>query len=225
MTNIVIVGINGKMGRLVYKYAGDFGFNVVCGIDKNFKGEFDCPVYKTFDQIREEVDLVVDFSTTKITYELCNFACSVRAKLFIGTTGQDVNSLAYIKSCAKKIAILKANNTSFGINLLLKICSNYLKNLDCDFNIIEKHHKLKADSPSGTAKEIKKALGNTCNIVSLREGNVVGEHTIDLAFEDEVLSIKHTAFSRDLFAKGALKCCQFLLTKEVGYYSSMDGLN
>lgn len=230
MINTLIVGINGKMGERIYKKAKEYDLSVVCGVDKKVGGNYDCPVYKSFDEIKENVELIIDFSSPTSVFDLCKFVKDNPCPLFFGATGLKKEEKDLLLSLAKKIPLVIADNTSRGVNILLKlaeICADSLE--DCNIEIIEKHHKYKKDAPSGTALLIKNTLAKHDKpsnkgvfIHSVRGGTIVGEHEVLFMCENEIISLKHEALSAEVFADGALKAAAELIAKPVGIYTMND---
>lgn len=229
MVNALIVGINGKAGSAVYNAAKDYGINVVCGIDKMLRGNADCPIYKTFDEVKEIVELIIDFSSSDALKDVADYLKINPCPLFTGVTGYSDKDEEMFKKLSKTLPIFKTSNASLGINVmknLVKIASENLP--DYSAYIVEKHRKNKKDAPSGTAILLKEAFkkekrGNL-SIFSLRGGEVSGEHEVIFICENEILTIKHQATSPKLFAEGALSCCKFLLSKKRGLYCVDDYL-
>lgn len=230
MINTLIVGINGKMGERIYKKAKEYDLSVVCGVDKKVGGNYDCPVYKSFDEIKENVELIIDFSSPSGVFDLCRFVKNNTCPLFFGATGLKKEEKDLLLSLGKIIPLAVVDNTSRGVNLLIKLAEICADNLeDCNIEIIEKHHKYKKDAPSGTALLIKNALlnhGKPTNkgvfIHSVRGGTIVGEHEILFMCENEIISLKHEALSAEVFADGALKAATKLVEKSVGIYTMND---
>lgn len=242
MPNVIISGINGKMGRLVYSSLKQKGFNIVCGIDHTIVGEFDCPVYKNFEEVKNYANVVIDFSSVENLAPLLSYCVNSGTPVVICTTGYSKNQEKLIYTASKKIPIFKTSNTSPGITVLIKLCKIAAKLLDdFDIEIIETHHSQKLDSPSGTTLEIvdelqsikqlqpifgrygsKKRNNNEIGIHSVRGGSVVGEHEILFLGNNETISIKHSAQSKKLFADGAIKAAEFILDKPNGLYGMPD---
>lgn len=244
MINLAICGINGTMGKHVYDRAIKDGLNVVCGIDKFSVGSVECPIYKSFDQIKDFVDVIIDFSSPEVLPELLDYAKENKIPIVIGTTGFSKKEENLICESSKEIAIFKSANTSIGINLAMKLCKTCAETLsDYDVEIIDKHHKNKNDSPSGTTlmlfnaiencyKEMKKPIfgrngkgkRKACEIGlhSVRGGTIIGTHEINFFGENESITIIHTAHSKELFANGALKAAKFIKNKKVGLFSMND---
>ncbi|MBR2384351.1 MAG: 4-hydroxy-tetrahydrodipicolinate reductase [Clostridia bacterium] len=227
MLNIIICGINGSMGTNIYKTALSAKHEVTCGIDNVRVGNLDCPVYTDFDQIRHLANVIIDFSSPSITDKLLDYAKRNQIPLVIGTTGHSKKQEEDIEKASKQIAIFKSANTSLGVLYFAKLCkiaSQYLKGFDVQ--IIEKHHKNKKDSPSGTANLLKTHLINDnveqIQIHSIRGGSVVGEHSVLFLGDGESFTLTHTAESKELFAKGAIKASEFIINKTKGLYSTKD---
>lgn len=224
--NCIIVGISGKIGNLVYQKAKDSGINVVCGVDLKTITDVDCPVYKSFDEVKENVDLIIDFSSPASLKGIMGYLEINPCPLFIGTTGYDEKEENIIKKISKKVPVFKTSNTSIGITLIKNVVS-FLSDKLPQFKayIVEKHRENKKDLPSGTSLSIKNCFNENdkdVEIFSMRGGDIFGEHEIFFICQNEVISIKHTALSRDLFIEGALKACLFLLTKKSGLYGMTD---
>ena len=187
--------------------------------------------------VNADFDVIIDFSHHSATKKLLEFAKEKNKPVLIATTGHTSEEEKIIKEYSKYIYIIKATNTSIGVfslNKLVKLATTLL--YDYDIEIVEAHHNRKIDSPSGTAKTIAKNIqnvkkdldivtnrtykreSNEIGIHSVRAGNIVGEHKIIFAGEDEVIEIKHTAFSRKIFAIGAIKLAEKLNEKSSGLY-------
>lgn len=229
MVNALIVGINGKAGSAVYNAAKDYEINVVCGIDKTLKGSADCPVYKTFDEVKEIVELIIDFSSPDALHGVADYLKTYPCPLFTGVTGYTKKDEETFKNLSNALPIFKTSNASFGVNVMKNIVKTASENLpDYSAYIVEKHRKSKKDAPSGTAILLKEAFNKekrrNLPIFSMRGGEVCGEHEVIFICENEILTIKHQATSPKLFAEGALSCCKFLLTKKRGLFSVDDYL-
>ena len=196
--------------------------------------------FSDFNEINEEFDVIVDFSHHSLTKELLEFAIKKNKNILIATTGHSEEENEIIKNMSEKIAILKATNTSFGVNALNKIVAYATKILkDFDIELVEKHHNRKLDAPSGTANTlldvIDESLGKKMNRVygrydvkrganeigvhSIRGGSIVGEHEVIFTKGDEIIEIKHTALSRKIFADGAISILEKLIKLKKGLYS------
>lgn len=187
--------------------------------------------------VNEDFDVIIDFSNHKATKKILEFAKNNKKPILIATTGHSDDEEKLIEEYSKYIYIIKATNTSLGVyslNRLAKLATQILENFDIE--IVEKHHNRKIDAPSGTAKTLAKNIkdvraeltivtermgkreSNELGIHSVRAGNIVGEHSVIFANEDEVVEIKHTAFSRKIFALGAIKLAEKLLEKQNGLF-------
>ena len=203
--------------------------------------------YKEFSDITENVDAIIDFSHFSLTNKILEYAISIRKPVVIATTGHTDEQKNEIKEASKKIAILKATNTSLGVNIMNEIVAYATRLLvDFDIELIEKHHNRKIDAPSGTAITLLETINsslsdkksyiygregnnkrgnNEIGVHSIRAGNIVGEHSIIYSNGDEVIEIKHEALSRRIFSDGAVKAVLFLVNKNNGYYGMRDVLN
>lgn len=246
MIKLLICGICGKMGRQVYKIASaDGDICVVGGVDsaKDFVG---VPVYGSFGEVNCTADVVVDFSSPSALEEETEWAKRNGAGVVLAATGYTDGQLKYIGECAREIAVFKTANFSVGINLMAKLVRKAAETLGggFDIEICEKHHRFKADAPSGTAKMLAEAAnsafspkkpylygregivgarGGEIGIHAIRGGTIVGEHEVMFAGEDEVLTITHSAQSKNVFAAGAVRAAKWLYAKPAGLYD-MDNL-
>ncbi len=237
------------MGKVLReKVKDDDNFDIAAGVANSYK-KIDFPVYKNISEVKENVDVVVDFSSPGSLDSIIDFGIKTNTPLVLATTGYKNRELQMIEKASKDIPIFKTANMSYGINIIAKILKEVtsLMEEDYDIEIIEKHHNRKTDSPSGTAnmlkdvisKELKEKyeyiygrVGNDTKrkkkeigIHAVRGGSISGEHQVLFAGEDEVLEIKHTAQSKRLFAKGALKASSYIIMKEKGLYNMDDLIN
>ena len=246
MLEVMVNGCYGKMGQIVCDLI-EQNENLVlkCGFDKNITGEFAFPVYDKIENIVEKPDVIIDFSIPAATLTILQYAVSNHVPIVIATTGFTNEEELISKEASKKIPIFKSANMSYDIMIMKKLVqwlAPLLKNTDIE--ITETHHNRKIDSPSGTAQmladSINKSLGNSLyyeynrhdkhekrnkneiGINSIRGGNIVGEHTVQFFGEYETFEIKHTSYSRNLFAEGALKAADFIVTKSNGLYNMED---
>ncbi len=203
--------------------------------------------YKDLKEIVNKIDGIIDFSHFSLTEEILKYAIEINSPLVIATTGHTDEQKLKIEEASKKIAILKATNTSLGVNIMNQIVSYATKLLaDFDIELIEKHHNRKIDAPSGTAVTLlevinesfsekknfvygregnKKREKNEIGVHAIRAGNIVGEHTVIFSSGDEIIEIKHEALSRKIFADGAVKAILSLISKPSGLYLMKDVLN
>lgn len=226
MINVLISGINGNMGKALYLCKTD-KLNVACGVDKNRSGSFDCPVYRSFCEVKENVDIVIDFSSPEIFPELYKFVKASRCALLTGTTGIEKAEKEILIKLSKIVPVFASSNTSFGVNFLISLFKRISEPIDgLDIDIVEKHRKDKKDAPSGTALMLKDALINASEdeirIHSLRAGDTVGEHEIIFTRGFETVTVKHVASSRRVFAEGAIKIAEKLPFMKKGLYTSED---
>lgn len=228
--NILLVGINGKMGQMLKSIAISKNYNIVAGIDKNTdKDEKTIKIFDKFEQIPQlivnNIDIVIDFALPEIIDEELDFCIKNNKKLVICSTGHNQKQLQKIKQASNIVPVFKTANTSIGVALLEKMLQDNLNILsEYQIEIIEKHHKNKIDKPSGTAKELLKILNDKPNCYSIRAGSVVGEHEILLFGNEEQISIKHKAESRGLFAFGAIKIAEFMQTQNSAKLYTMKNL-
>lgn len=248
MIKVLINGCNGKMGQEVAKIVNvDNDCVLLGGVDKENTGEYTFPVYTNYEDIKETPDIIIDFSVPVATMNILKYAKREHIPVVIATTGFTEEQNAEIKEFAKEIPIFKSANMSFDINLMCRIVSNLAQILKGnDIEIVETHHNRKIDSPSGTAMlladSINKALDNSMSyefdrhskhekrskneigISSIRGGNIVGEHSVIFFSENESFEIKHTSYSRSVFADGAVKAAKFMVENKFknGMYDMND---
>jgi 4-hydroxy-tetrahydrodipicolinate reductase len=246
MINILLNGCGGKMGSMISQTVKNFpDLNIAVGVDKNSLTRD----YKTFNSIQEvtvKVDVILDFSRPDSLDDLLYYSKDKNIPLVLCTTGYTKEQLSIIDKASKQQAIFRSANMSLGINLinnLLKKVSPILYK-DFDIEIIEKHHNQKVDAPSGTAlllaNSIKDSIPETTEFVygregiakrkpldigihAVRGGSIVGDHEVIFAGQGEIIELNHYAMSREVFAVGALKACQFISGKTAGLYS-MDNI-
>lgn len=250
MTNIILSGCGGSMGHTVASCAArESQYKVVAGIDLNADSKNEFPVYRNPSEISEKADALIDFSNPSLLSPLLAFGVKNEMPLVLCTTGYSEDQVKELKKAAEKTAIFYSGNMSLGINLLIELAKKAAKVLGSayDIEIIEKHHNRKLDAPSGTAlmiaDGISSALGRDMHYVydrhsqrkprenseigihSIRGGTIVGEHEVIFAGPQEVITLSHSAQSRDIFALGALHAAEFLKSKANGLYSMSDMLN
>lgn len=242
--NIILCGCLGKMGLEVIETAGDcIDIEIVAGIAKVANMEKGFPIFKCFDDVDVNCDVVLDFSHPSCLDSILKFVTSKDIPAVICTTGYNEFQMLKIKEAAKIVPIFLACNTSKGISILAKVIKA-MKNLlgkDYDIEIIEKHHNKKVDAPSGTAlmfaREVSnenteyvydrtqyksQRMRNEIGIHTVRCGGMRGEHEVIFANEHETLVFKHTANSRKLFAHGALDAVRFIVNMMPGMYNMQD---
>lgn len=248
MVRIIMYGCNGKMGQNISALAEtDDQCKIVAGVDINNVRKNDYPVYLPEEEIQEEADVIIDFSSTQRFAERLAFAKKRKLPVVLCTTGFSEEQLEEVKEASKEIAILRSANMSLGINTLMKLVAAATKVFSesgFDIEIVEKHHNRKVDAPSGTALAIADAINEVLTeeyaykfdrsserkprekkeigISSVRGGTIVGEHEVIFAGPDEVLEIKHTAYSKGIFGNGALQAAKYLAGKPAGMYNMND---
>ncbi|MBQ2932436.1 MAG: 4-hydroxy-tetrahydrodipicolinate reductase [Clostridia bacterium] len=246
MINILLCGSNGKMGNAVRRVAQNDDFiNIAAGYDINNSGcEF--PVYDNLSKITEKIDCIIDFSHPSLTDSILDFAKANKIPAVICTTGLSKDQISKIDFYSKEIPIFFSANMSIGVNLIIDLVQKAAKVLESNFDIeiIEKHHNQKLDAPSGTALAIADAIADTVSynakytfdrhavrqkrdkaeigIHAVRGGNIVGEHSVIFAGCDEVIELKHSATSKEVFAVGAVRAAIFMKDKPAGLYSMSD---
>ena len=248
MVKVLLCGACGKMGGNVLSLLdGDNEATVVCGVDL-YPKEIGVPVYKSFADVKEDVDVIIDFSSPNGLAERLEFAKTRGAGIVLAATGFTADDLALVKEYEKSVAIFRTANLSLGINLmqaLVKAAAQVLGDA-FDVEIIEKHHNLKKDAPSGTALMLADSVNEAFDgqkdfvygregIVGAREkkevgihavrgGTIVGEHEVIFAGEDEVITISHSASSKRVFAVGAIRAAKWLKGKPAGKYEMKNML-
>lgn len=248
MIKTVLHGCNGRMGmKLTELIEGSSELTVAAGVDLSGEKKSNYPVYKSLHEIREDFDVIIDFSTAKAMGGLLDFVKETGKPLVLCSTGLSEEDLKKVQEVSLKAAVLRSANMSLGINVLEKLVSsvaNILFQSDFDIEIVEKHHKMKLDAPSGTAvllaDAMKASLGfdisynlnrsderkarekHEIGITAVRGGTIVGEHDVIFAGEDEVITLSHTAYSRAIFAKGAMRAAIYLVGKPAGLYTMKD---
>ena len=253
MVKILLNGINGKMGRVIKEVSYQYNdLKIVCGVDHKTEENSQIPIYQSIDDVKEQVDIIIDFSHPSSLDKLLKFALKNKIGIVLCTTGHDEKQLKQIEEASKIIPIFMSYNMSIGINILQLLIKKGLESLykDYDIEIIEKHHNQKVDSPSGTAIMIMNTIKNSINenfkdevnfshsrlgekkkenneigVHSIRCGNIIGEHEVIFAGNNEIINLKHTALSREVFAHGALKASIYLSNKEPKIYNMDSMLN
>ena len=248
MVKIIMHGCNGHMGQVISGIVEkDPDAEIVAGIDIADQGKNSYPVFTDIDACQVEADAIIDFSSAKATDKLLEYSAARQIPVVLCSTGLSQEQLAKVEETSRKVAVLKSANMSLGINTLLKLVQDAAKVLAAagfDMEIVEKHHRLKLDAPSGTAlalaDSINEAKDNQYHYVydrsqkrekrddkeigisAVRGGTIVGEHEIIFAGQDEVIEFKHTAYSKAIFGKGAVEAAKFLAGKPAGRYDMSD---
>lgn len=244
MVRIIMHGCNGKMGQVISRLvAEDAEAELVAGVDAWDDGHNPYPVFDRIGACTAEADCIIDFSAAAAVDGLLDYCVEKKIPCVLCTTGLSPEQLEKVKLASEKVAILKSANMSLGINLLLKLvkkAADVLAPAGFDIEIVEKHHNLKVDAPSGTAlaladsineemggaygyvydrsgrreKRPKKEIG----ISAIRGGTIVGDHDVIFAGSDEVITFSHSAYSKGVFGKGAVQAAKFLAGKPTGAY-------
>ena len=248
--NLLISGALGRMGKKVYEASvADGILTPVCGVDRfeNFSDK-NFPIYDSYSKITEKVDVIIDFSAPATLPSLLEFAIKNNVPAVLCATGYQQTEIDAIKEASKKIAIFRSANMSLGVNILIDLVKKASVALaeGFDIEIIEKHHNQKVDAPSGTAlmladgvKEVLpekfysygrqgivgKRDKNEIGIHAIRGGNIVGEHDVIFAGENETITLSHSAQDRGVFANGAIKAAKFLVGKKPSIYNMSDVIN
>ena len=220
---VLLVGAAGRMGKTIVDLAKS---------DPNIQIVAQCDLGDAIEPAMKDCDVMIDFSHVDTVDEICRTALRHRKSLVIGTTGHSKEQRKMIEETAQSLPIVFASNFSVGVNVLFWLTRKATELLGSDFNpgIVETHHKMKKDKPSGTAKtlaEIVKRARNSDSqipIQSIREGEVVGVHTVTFGGAGEYLELTHRADSRQIFARGALRAAHWVIGKSPGLYSMEDVL-
>lgn len=248
MVKVIMHGCNGHMGQVITQIIReDQDAEIVAGIDLNDSSDNGYPVFKSLKECDVQADVIIDFASPKATDTLLDYCEEKGMPVVLCTTGLSEEQIGRIEEASKKTAVLKSANMSLGVNTLLKLLAEAAKVLapaGFDMEIVEKHHNLKVDAPSGTALAMADSLNNAManeyhyvfdrsqerkkrdrkeiGISAVRGGNIVGEHEVIFAGLDEVIEFKHTAYSKSVFAKGAVQAAKYLAGKPAGYYHMSD---
>jgi 4-hydroxy-tetrahydrodipicolinate reductase len=245
-TRIILCGAYGKMGGNVLSLLStDENATAVCGVDL-YPREIGIPVYKSFADIKEQADVIIDFSSAENLTERLEYAKANQLGIVLASTGFSAQDLDLIEQYSKDVAIFKTANLSLGVNVMQALCKAAAQILGDNFDveIIERHHNLKKDAPSGTALMLAESVNEAFDkkkeyvngrdgivgartkteigIHAVRGGTIVGEHEVMFAGEDEVITISHSAASKRVFAVGAIRAAKFLKGKVAGRYEMKD---
>jgi len=252
--NLAITGCLGRMGQQITKSVKkDKNFKLVTLtesriINKKING---IKIDLNTEQVFKKVDIIIDFTIPKCTFQILKIASKLKKRVVIGTTGFTKKEENLIKNFSKNIPILKAGNMSLGINLLMYLTEITSSSLGGEFlsKVFEVHHKHKKDYPSGTALMLGRGIakgknknfynllgkkflnkktfpyGKKINFNSLRKGEVIGEHEVNFSSGKEIITLNHEAFDRALYSEGALSAAKWLMKKRAGLYSMRDLMN
>lgn len=249
MTNVLIWGIGGRMGKTLLECLNKNPYTTaVGGVDKFAnKADFNIPVWSSVSEIDVKADVIIDFSRQEALYDILPYAKQHGIPVILCTTGYNELDLDYISEMSKQIPLFKSSNMSLGINLLISLVrtATNLLGENFDIELIEQHHNVKVDSPSGTALSIANAINEEMNhtlefkfgrhdsnkrrekrelgIHAVRGGTVVGKHEVLFLGNDETITIKHEASSKTVFAEGAVKAAIFMSSvTHPGLYNMSD---
>ena len=246
MTKIILSGCMGRMGKAITQIVENIDdAAIVCGFDVA-EGNCSYPVYSDYAGVDVDADVIIDFSHPSNFANILNFAKKKKLPVVVATTGLSAEQKAELQVSSKEIPVFFSANMSLGINLLIRLSKMATKILekDYDIEIIEKHHNKKLDAPSGTALAIADAIADTMveeatytyerhsvrkqrdkneiGIHAVRGGTIVGEHEVIFAGPDEVITLSHSAASREVFAQGAVRAAIFMTGKPKGFYCMDD---
>ncbi len=248
MIRMIMHGCNGAMGQVVSQIAAEeTNITIVAGIDPSDTRQNPYPVFPSLEACREEADVIVDFTSSKAMDSLLDYSVKKKIPVVVCTTGLSDDQIKKLEDASRHVAVLRSANMSLGVNLLMKLvkeATQVLAAAGFDIEILEKHHNKKLDSPSGTALALADSINEAMDqeyhyvydrsqvrkardkkeigIQSVRGGTIVGEHDVIFAGTDEIITFHHTAYSKAIFAKGAVSAAKFLAGKAPGLYSMKD---
>lgn len=248
MIRMIMHGCNGRMGQMISEIVReDPAIEIVAGIDINRERENEYPVFECLADCSAAADVVIDFGAAPAMDSLLDTCVQKGLPVVVCTTGLSDAQIAHLERTAERIAVLYSANMSLGINLLLTLLKEATKVLapaGFDVEIIEKHHRMKVDAPSGTALALADAVNEAgdnqyeyvydrsrvrqkrgdheLGISAVRGGSIVGDHDVIFAGTDEVITFSHSAYSRAVFGKGAVLAAKFLAGKPAGLYTMSD---
>ena len=248
MTDMIMHGCNGRMGKMIAGIvANDPDIRIVAGVDINTEANGSFPVYDSIEKVTESADAVVDFGNAAAVGKVIDWCVDKKIPLVECTTGLDDATLDKLKAASGTVAMFKSANMSLGINVIQKILrENAAKLAEAGFDveIVEKHHRTKLDAPSGTALALADSVNEglakkkdyvfdrsqrrevrpdtEIGISAVRGGTIVGDHDVIFAGQDEVITFSHTAYSRAVFAKGAVEAAKFVKGRGPGMYDMSD---
>lgn len=247
MTKIIMNGCNGKMGQVITRLVSENdNCEIVAGFDINDTIENTYPVFKNPDEFTGDADVVIDFSHPSALTNILNYCKKRKLAVVLATTGFTNDQKIEMTDASKEIPVFFSANMSLGINLLIELAKKATKLLEGNFDIeiVERHHNQKIDAPSGTALAIADAIDETLSypaeyvydrhavrkkrksteigLHAVRGGTIVGDHEVIFAGNDEVIELKHSASSKEVFAVGAFKAAVFMSHKPAGMYDMND---
>ena len=243
---LILSGCNGRMGRVITAMcAQNAEMQIVAGVDVNPEKLSDYPVFRDICEFTGSADCVIDFSNPAALESLLGYCTTNKTPIVLATTGYNEAQLEKINDASAMIPVFRSANMSLGVNVLCELVRMAARTREgFDIEIVEKHHRMKADSPSGTAimlydavkKEkgpetepvhgrygrTEKRTGGEIGIHAVRGGTVTGEHEVGFYGNGEQLLLTHRAENRSLFAQGALKAASYVKDKPAGLYSMRD---
>ena len=244
MVRVIMHGCNGRMGQVITEMiAKEAEMEIVAGVDLSDHIQNSYPVFKSMKDCDVEADVVIDFANAKAVDGLLDVCVERNLPCVLCTTGLSEEQLAHVKEASGKVAILRSANMSMGINVLSELCkrASAILGANYDIEIVEQHHHNKLDAPSGTALMLANAINEEndgayhyvydrsavrqkrdpkeIGISAVRGGSIVGDHEVLFCGPDEVITLKHTAYSRSVFANGAINAAVYLAKKEPGLYN------
>ena len=248
MIRVIMHGCNGRMGQMITNIVNsDPDVDIVAGVDVSDYIQNNYPVFKSITECDVDADVIIDFANAMAVDVLLEYAAGRQIPVVLCTTGLSEAQLEHMKQSSARVAILKSANMSLGINTIMKLLkevSPLFAEAGFDIEIVEKHHNQKLDAPSGTALALADSINDSLNneydyvydrstrrekrpvkeigISAVRGGSIVGDHDVIFAGLDEVVTISHTAYSRAVFAKGALSAAKFLAGKPAGMYDTFQ---
>ncbi len=249
MINVLINGAMGRMGKKVFDAClVSETLKAVCGVDiKENKENIDFPIYSNFSDVKEKIDVIIDFSAPASLDAVLDYAIANNINAVLCSTGYTEEHITKVNDASQKIAIFRSANMSLGVNILIELVKKAASSLNgFDVEIIEKHHNQKKDAPSGTALMLADAVKevqpekfyifgregmcgarnkNEIGLHAVRGGNIVGDHDVLFAGISETVTLSHQATDRDVFAEGAVKAANYLAKKKIGLYNMSDLIN
>lgn len=245
MIKLLMHGCNGKIGQVITRIMPEHSdIELVAGVDRNLTLQNAYPVYQDIAECTQDVDVIIDFSTAKAVRPLLSYALDKQIPVVVCTTGLDSEDIHSLSEASKSIPVFFSANMSLGVNLLINLAkraTQILADSGFDIEIVEKHHNQKIDAPSGTALAIADGINETLDeayalrydrssvrekrpkkeigMHAIRGGTIVGDHDIIFAGTDEVITLSHTAASKEVFAVGAIKAAKFLADQKPGLYN------
>lgn len=248
MIRAIMHGCNGKMGQVITEIAAqDAEIEIVAGVDLSEQMKNDYPVFKSIAECDVEADVIIDFCAAPAVDGLLQYAVEKQIPCVLCTTGLSEEQLAAVEKASEKVAVLRSANMSLGVNTLLKLlkdAASVFVPAGFDVEIVEKHHNQKVDAPSGTALALADSINEEFHhefayvydrsqvrekrsekeigISAVRGGTIVGDHDVIFAGVDEVITFSHRAYSKSVFAKGAVQAAKYLAGKPAGKYDMSD---